>query len=100
MLLEFGRPQPAVIDFNEATRDEPAKAEYWLDLAVLQDAAGNITAALESLQRAIALDSFDYRPYLAAAKIYDRMGVPDQARRTVERYLRLDPENVTMKLAE
>jgi len=48
----------------------------------------------------MSLDEYDYRPYLAAAKIYYRLKLPDQARRMVERYLRLDPQNLTMRLAE
>jgi Tfp pilus assembly protein PilF len=100
MLLEFGRPKLAVPEFDEATREQPGNAEYWLDLAVSQDAAGETTAALSSLQHAIGADEYDYRPYLAAAKIYDRIGVQDQARRVIQRYLKLDPENLTMRLAE
>jgi Flp pilus assembly protein TadD len=100
MLLEFGKPKLAVSEFGLATHIEPANAEYYLDLAVAQDAAGDTTAALESLRHAISLDEYDFRPYLAAAKIYNRLKVPDQARRMIDRYLRLDPQSLTMRLAE
>jgi predicted CXXCH cytochrome family protein len=100
LLLEFGKPALAAKQFGEATRDRPENAEYWLDLAVSQDAAGDSTAAIRSLRHAIEADEYDYRPYLTAAKLYDRMALPDQARRIVQRYLRLDPANLTMRLAE
>jgi Tfp pilus assembly protein PilF len=48
----------------------------------------------------MSLDEYDYRAYLAAAKIYDRMKLPDQAKRVVQRYLHLDPQSLTMRLAE
>lgn len=99
MLLQFGQTKLAVAAFDEAARKEPANAEYWLDLAVAQDAAGVAPAALNSLQKAISLDEYDYRPYLAAAKTYDRIGVAGQAR-MIQRYLLLDPQSLTMRLAE
>jgi len=100
MLLEFGKPRLSIPKFEEATREALGNAEYWLDLGVAQDAGGETTAALESFNHAMSLDEYDYRPYLAAAKIYYRLKLPDQARRMVERYLRLDPQNLTMRLAE
>jgi predicted CXXCH cytochrome family protein len=100
LLLAFGQPKLSTPDFLSATHDEPTNPEYWLDLGVSQDAAGNTTAAIEAIQHAISLDQYDYRPYLAAAKIYRRLQVPDQARRMIERYLRLDPQSLTMRLAE
>ncbi len=100
LLLEAGKPQPAVAQFQNAVQADSANAEYRLDLAVAQHASGATSAALDSLQRAIALDPYDYRPYLAAAKIYDRLRNPDQARRIIQRYLFLDPQSLTMRLSE
>ena len=73
MLLEFGKPQLAVPRFQEAAHEQSGNAEYWLDLGVAQDAEGASTTALESLQHAMSVDEYDYRPYLAAARIYDRL---------------------------
>jgi predicted CXXCH cytochrome family protein len=100
LLLEFGKARSAIPRFEQAAQQQPGNAEYWLDLGVAQDAGAEGPAALDTLQHAMSLDEYDYRAYLAAAKIYDRMKLPDQAKRVVQRYLRLDPQSLTMRLAE
>jgi hypothetical protein len=89
--------ESAVQLFQSATRALPDRAEYWLDLGVAQEAAGSKNEAILALNRSIDLDTYDYRPYQALAQLYGSKQ-PDLARQTLDRFLTLVPQSLTIRL--
>ncbi len=98
ILLAGGQTSPAVASFESATRQAPGNAEYWLDLGVAQDAAGDPNSASQSFRKSIATGPYDYRPYKALAGLYRRLGQPEQAKTAVQDFLQLVPQSILMRL--
>ncbi len=98
MLLGSGHATQAVECFERSVHYSPDKAEYWLDLGVAEDGAGNGAAAEQAFRRSIQDDSYDYRPYKALASLYKRTNRSEQAQSVVEDFLRLVPQSILMRL--
>ena len=100
MLLEGNNAKGAVTGFEKATAAEPESLDYWLDLGVAKNASGDTSGAIAALEKAIAIDAYDYRPYKALEGIYDAMNQPEQSLRIARRFLKLVPESQTMRLSQ
>jgi tetratricopeptide (TPR) repeat protein len=99
LALGTGHSDSAIQQFQSATRAQPDRAEYWLDLGVAQQAAGRKNEAILALNRSIELDPYDYRSYQALAQLYGPKQ-PDLARQTLDRFLTLVPQSLTIRLVE
>jgi predicted CXXCH cytochrome family protein len=98
MLLGTGRAGAAVERFQQATEEQPGSAEYWLDLGVAQNAAGQGALAVESFRRSIQENPYDYRPYQALSDLYKSQKQPIQSQEAIDQFLRLAPQNVSLRL--
>lgn len=98
MLLGTGGAEAAVQFFQRATGAQPSSAEYWLDMGVAQNAAGDPAAAIESFRRSIQQNPYDYRPYQALSDLYKSQKQPDQSRAAIDSFLRLVPQSISLRL--
>jgi len=98
MLLGSGEAQRAVEYFKVAVRKTPNDAEYWLDLGVAEGAVNDSSQAIAALQRSIEENPYDYRPYKALADLYKRTDQIDKVQLPVDRFLKLVPESIGMRL--
>lgn len=99
MLLGTGHASQAVNFFQRAARTDPASAEYWLDLGVAQNAAGDSASAIQSLRRSMQDDAYDYRSYEALSRIYASNRQFAQSRSVLNEFLHLVPQSLTIRLA-
>lgn len=100
MLLGTGRAAMAVARFQRAADAQPGSAEYWLDLGVAQNAAGDSVSAIASLRRSITADPYDYRPYKALSDLYKGRQEPEESQAAVQEFLRRVPQSITMRLPQ
>lgn len=100
MLLGSGHAQAAVQCFRHSARNDPEKPEYWLDVGVAADNAGNASASAEALRRCIEADPYDYRPYKALSNLYKRMNQPERSQSVVSEFLQLVPQSIVMRLPQ
>ena len=100
MLLGSGRAQAAVNCFKNSVQREPGSGEYWLDLAVAQEAVENPTAAIEAFRQSIRATPYDYRPYKGLADQYQRTGDGAQGHAVLDEFLRLVPQSILMRLEQ
>ena len=98
MLLGAGRARAAVGYFQRAVRVSSNDNEYWLDLAVAQDAAGDTNSATASFRRSIEINPYDYRAYKGLAALYIRLGRANESQAVVNQFLTRDPESIVMRL--
>jgi O-antigen ligase len=76
-----------------ATRIQPWAATPWLQLALVEEAAGDLDAARTAAARAIARDRLDWQPWYVAAGIERRLGHRAAAAADVARARSLDPRS-------
>ncbi len=100
MLLGSGHTHEAIECFERSVRYSPEKAEYWLDLGVAEDSAGDVIAAVQAFRRSIESDSYDYRAYRALAALYRRTNRNEQAQSVIEEFLRVVPQSILMRLPQ
>ncbi len=98
MLLGTGNATGAVNLFKQGVRQDPASAEYWLDLGVAENAAGDRGSAITSFNRSVEANPYDYRPYEALARLYTAAHQPQQSGSTLDAYLKLMPESIIVRL--
>ncbi len=98
LLLGSGQPQPALRFFRNALEQNGQSAEYWLDLAVAQEAAGDNAESLTSFRKSITAGPYDYRPYMAMRELYRRMGKANEAGALTQEFLKLVPQSIVMRL--
>ncbi len=98
MLLGTGQPAAAVRYFERAVGEDAGKAEYWLDLGVAQNAAGDSVSAVKSFQKSVGLGKYDYRPYQALSNLYKGIGQRAESEAAISDYLKLMPQSITMRL--
>ena len=98
MLLGTRHAAAAVECFERCVRENPERAEYWLDLAVAQDAAGKTAQAVQAFRQSIKDDPYDYRPYRALAKLYERLHETGQSEAVVREFEHLVPQTIGMRL--
>jgi Tfp pilus assembly protein PilF len=88
-----GRTDAAVSAALRAHALEPWAASPPLQLALVYEAAGDISSAQRWIADAIASDPADWRIRLAAARIETRAGDADEARLQLERAVELNPRS-------
>ncbi|MGH9609148.1 MAG: cytochrome c3 family protein [Bryobacteraceae bacterium] len=98
MLLGSGQVRKAVAFFDRAAKTNPASAEYWLDLGVAQNAAGDPSAAVSSLRKSIQDDPYDYRPYEALSRLYASRNQGALGKSVLGQFLKLVPQSLTIRL--
>lgn len=99
MLLGTGHAPQAVARFEGAAKSDPASAEYWLDLGVAQNAAGDSASAISSLRKSIQDNPYDYRPYEALSRLYTSRHQPALSQSVLDEFLKLVPQSLTVRLA-
>lgn len=92
-LLDAGRPQEALEQFQEATRLFPGYASAFVNLANAQEALGRSGEALSSIEQALALQpennaAMQYNK----AVILDRLGRPEPAEAALREAIRQKPD--------
>ncbi len=98
VLLRKNVPAEAVRVFEQAVRSDPTQASHHVNLAVAQRKAGDLTGAVESLDRAIELDRSLEDAYYILAEIYGETRQPERRRLVLERYLRFVPHSIQARL--
>ncbi|MGH9581758.1 MAG: tetratricopeptide repeat protein, partial [Bryobacteraceae bacterium] len=98
MLLGTGHAPQAVPFFERAVKAVPASPEYWLDLGVAQNAAGDPAAGIQSLRKSIQNGRYDYRPYEALSRLYAGRNQPALGKSVLGDFLKLVPQSLTMRL--
>ena len=88
-----GRLGPARAHAVAATRLEPWAASPYLQLALVEEHAGDLAAARRSIEAAIRRDREDWRLWLAAARIESRLGDATAAARSRARARSLNPRS-------
>jgi tetratricopeptide (TPR) repeat protein len=78
-LLEDGQPERALDDLREAVALDPENATAQCSLAEAQARTGNLSAALQSLRRAVALDA-SWLEYARSAEGFSALRGFDPAR--------------------
>jgi Tfp pilus assembly protein PilF len=98
--LEISRSQAAVrsghlsrarSDAVAATLIEPWAATPYLQLALVDEASGDLAAARSAIEDSIRRDAADWRPWYVAARIQTDLGEPAAATRSLARAKSLDP---------
>jgi len=79
LLAERGRTDEAIGDYRAAVRDEPGRADWFADLALLYAGRGMEGPARDAIRRARALDPQGCRPRVAEARILRAAGDTDAA---------------------
>jgi predicted CXXCH cytochrome family protein len=97
LLLGSGQTRAAVDRFQQAVSGEPSNCEYWLDLGVAQEAAGDNANAATSLRRSIEANPYDYRSYQALAELYTTANQPARAQSVRDEFQRLVPQNLILR---
>jgi tetratricopeptide (TPR) repeat protein len=97
VLLKKNVPDVAAKFFRRAAVLEPADARHHLNLASALRAAAQPGLAIESLEKAIALDPSLEDAYIQLAEIHRESGSREQSRYALERYLEFMPQSLTVR---
>jgi tetratricopeptide (TPR) repeat protein len=97
VLLKKNVPPEAAKLFRRAASLEPNDARHQLNLASALRAATQPALAVESLEKAIALDPSLEDAYIQLAEVQREGGSPEQARRALARYLEFMPQSLTVR---
>lgn len=100
LLLGSGHAQAALPYFERAVASHPESGEYWLDLGVARESAGDTEAAVEAFRRSIADDAYDYRAYKALSDLYKRTSRLNQAQAVTKEFLGLVPQSILMRFPQ
>lgn len=100
MLLGSGHSQQSLTMFKAAVNCQPDNSEYWLDLGVAQQAAGDTQGAITSLTRSMNLAPYSSRSYQALSNLYRTENQPALARQVLQEFLKLVPQSLTIRLLE
>ncbi len=99
VLLRKGRPVETARLYEEALRLQPAYAPYHINVATAWNQAGDSAKAIFHLERAIETDPSLESAYRKLGEIYAQNKQPDKMRETLLRYLKFNPNNVTVRIA-
>ncbi|MEO8663551.1 MAG: tetratricopeptide repeat protein, partial [Bryobacteraceae bacterium] len=97
VILRKGRPADAARFYDRAIALAPAYAEYHINFATALRAAGDTHKAIEQLEKAIEMDPSLEPAYRVLADIYAKDKQGQKARETLRRYLKFNPNNVTVQ---
>ncbi len=88
--LLSGDTETATIELSQAANAEPAKAQYWNDLAVAQIAARHPDAALSAAERSLAIAPSLQEARFNRALALEALGKRGDAHQAFEQYLATD----------
>jgi len=88
--LLIGDAETATIELSQAANAEPAKAQYWNDLAVAQIAARHPDAALSATERSLAITPPLQEARFNRALALEALGKRGDAHQAFEQYLATD----------
>jgi Flp pilus assembly protein TadD len=86
------RPNDAVAEYRIVAQSQPT-AENFTRLGDYQQIAGQTDAALQSYTKATTLKSNDAMPLVRMAILYENSGRTEDARKTYDQVLKLQPDN-------
>ena len=93
-LLSAGKLEAAVAEIERFVEREPASAEAWNDLGVLQHDAGKLEAARAALNVALTIDGKNPQTRRNLSAVLLEMGRTDEAAATLEPVLAANPNDV------
>lgn len=85
--------EAALSDARAARALEPWAASPYLQLALVQEHVGDLEAARDSIRKAVARDSRDWRLWLVAARLETKLGLIPEARASLARAATLNPRS-------
>lgn len=92
-LFEDEQIEDAIVEFEEAVRQEPSNASYRCNLAVAYDEAGRDDDALKEYKQAIKLDPEDLTALLSLGYLYSEKEDFENARATWSKILVIAPDS-------
>ena len=87
----------SIVYFQRAVELEPNNGEYWLDLAVAQNAAGHTADAIQAFQKSIQAQPYDLRAYKGLADLYAQLHRSADSQLVVKKFLERVPQSLTMR---
>jgi Flp pilus assembly protein TadD len=97
--LETSSPEKAVALSQWAADVVPKSATFAMNLGIALKRAGETAKAEKQLTRAIELDPSLMQAYAELAVLYDTEGRPEDARKTIDRFLQWNPQSIQFRLA-
>lgn len=94
LYFRANRPKDAVAQFQRLVDKHPNIGQVWIMLGESKQFAGDIAGAIDALNKAKTLEPNNFRPYLSLALLYDKQERFDDARKSYEDVIRLQPDNV------
>ena len=94
LYFRAGRQADAVGQFQKLVDKHPNAGQIWTMLGESKRFAGDINGAIDALNKAKSLDPNNFQPCLSLALLYDAQGRVDEARKSYEDTIRLQPDNV------
>jgi len=94
LYFRANRPKDAVAEFQKLVDKHPNVGQVWIMLGESKQFAGDIAGAIDGLNKAKSLEPNNYRPSLSLALLYDKQERFDDARKSYEDVIRLQPDNV------
>jgi O-antigen ligase len=91
-----GNLRPARSHASDAAKIEPWAATPYIQLALVDEAAGNLAAARAAIGRAIRRDDSDWRTWWIEARIERRLGHTAAAERSLARARALNPRSLLL----
>lgn len=98
ILLGSGHANAAVQCFRRSVQDNPQSAEYWLDLGVAEESAGDSQAAMAAFRTSLDRNPYDYRPYEALSQLCKKVNKAEIARSILQDFLHVVPQSITIRL--
>lgn len=95
-LLQQGRPEEAITEFQRAVEVDPEYAAAHLNLGYAYDRQGQIEEAVAEYRKAIELEPGNVFAHNNLGVLYNKKGLYDEAIAEFEKALRLDPVNATV----
>ena len=83
--------------YEEALNLQPAYAPYHINVATAWNQAGDSTKAISHLEKAIEMDPSLETAYRKLGEIYLQKKQPEKLKETLQRYLKFNPNNVTVR---
>ncbi len=96
--LKTSAPAKAVALSRWAVETVPNSATFAMNLGIALRRAGQIDEAERQLSRAIQLDPSLMQAYAEMAVLYDSQGRAEEARATIDRFLKWTPQSIQFRL--
>jgi len=97
--LEASAPEKALALAQWAAEADPRSAAFALNIGIACIRAGRAKDAEQQLKRAIDLDPSLMQAYAELAVLYDRQQRTAEAKETLQRFLRWNPQSIQFRLA-